>query len=66
MAKILIKYFVSVFTEEEVKSVPAIEEKVNMGVLENVDITLKKVTKAIEKMKNNKAAGVDDLVSNIH
>ena len=63
MAKILNKYFIYVFMKEEVMSAPTIEEKVNMEVLENVEITQEKVAKAIEKMKNNKAAEVDDLVS---
>jgi len=66
MCEILNNYFSTVFTVEDLTSMPTIEYMKNrcdpdrhVEILEDIDITEKKVWKALKNMKENKSAGGD-------
>jgi hypothetical protein len=63
MAKVLNEYFVSVFTREDLRNLPILEEVEEKEVLLDIDITKERIMKAVKQMKPNKAAGVDGLGS---
>ena len=66
MCHILNRYFSSVFTREDMSNVPCalgpteISEKCTIN---DIEINEQRISKAIDHLKNNKAAGVDDLNS---
>ena len=60
MAKVLNEYFVTVFTKEDLSNMPIMEEEEDeKEILMGIEITEEGITKAVKKMKPNKAAGVD-------
>jgi hypothetical protein len=66
MSMILNKYFSSVFTKENMNTVPEASEKVRFGKevgISDIKVTEEKVEKAMRILKANKAGGVDDLDS---
>ena len=62
MADVLNEYFASVFTEENKITVPEVHLNDRL-ILSEINVTEEKVFKAVNKMKANKAGGVDGLVS---
>ena len=68
MSRILNEYFSSVFTKENMNTVPVASEKVRLGKeveLGDIKVTEEKVEKAIRSLKANKTGGVDDLDSSL-
>ena len=63
MARNLNEYFATVFTREDTNNIPLAEVENCKEILQDIDITFERVQKAINSMKPNKAAGVDELVS---
>ena len=69
MSEVLNKYFASVFTVEDLNTVPMAERRDNGQQpmkelqLEAIDITDEKVYEALKKLKPNKTGGVDGLNS---
>jgi ribonucleases P/MRP protein subunit RPP40 len=59
MARVLNEYFGSVFTREDTINIPLGNFESLKHELTDIDITKEKVSKAIDQMKKNKAAGVD-------
>jgi len=62
-AEVLNEYFASVFTKEDISTVPEIVNIEGVKTLSDVTITEERVQKAVDKMKHNNAAGEDGLVS---
>jgi hypothetical protein len=62
-AKVLNEYFSSVFTKENTSTVPTSLELEEGKTLSDIYITEERIQKAVDKMKQNKAAGEDGLVS---
>jgi Reverse transcriptase (RNA-dependent DNA polymerase) len=56
---VLNEYFVTVFTREDVSNMPLMEEEDEKEILMDIEITEEEITKAVKKMRPNKAAGVD-------
>ena len=55
--------FASVFTKEDTSTIPAIVNVEGGNTLSDINITEERIQKAVDKMKHNKAAGEDGLVS---
>jgi len=62
-AKVLNEYFSSVFTKEDISTVPMSCNLEGGKILSDIAITEERIQKAVDKMKHNKAAGEDGLVS---
>jgi ribonucleases P/MRP protein subunit RPP40 len=71
MGNMLNSYFGAVFTKEDEMELEEVENKFAENelersyVLENIEMTEDKIEKAIDKLKSNKAAGVDDMGSTL-
>ena len=66
MSKLLNNYFASVFTEEDVQNMPEMPASnftKEFVKLEDIEISEEIVIKSIDRMKPNKAAGVDGLTT---
>jgi len=66
MSAILSEYFSTVFTREDVSNMPTIgnNARVDEGCfIDNIEINEMRIIKAFNELKDNKAAGVDDLNS---
>ncbi len=62
-AKVLNEYFSSVFTKEDTSTLPISCKSEEGKHLSDITITEDRIQKAVDKMKHNKAAGEDGLVS---
>lgn len=65
MGRILKGFFSSVFTIEDLETIPAVSEEHYEVKMEEVRVTENRVRKVIMQTKKNKAAGVDDINSNM-
>ena len=68
MGTVLNKFFSSVFTKENVMVLPQASTKAVEGkgeTIENMNITEACVSKAIDSLKKNKAAGIDGMNTTI-
>jgi ribonuclease P/MRP protein subunit RPP40 len=63
MSKVLNEYFGTVFTNEDMSSMPRSEGVVNGRGLHKIEITEEQVVRAIKILQDNKAPGVDGLNS---
>ena len=64
MAEELNKFFASVFTQEDITTVPVLEPETNNTFL-NVEITKQKVKNTIGEIKENGAQGHDEISAKI-
>ena len=64
MGNMLNTYFKSVFTKENTNYVPTASKEAKGGrvlMMEEIGITSDKIVQAIDSLKNNKAAGIDEI-----
>ncbi len=63
MANLLNNYFATVFTKEDINTIPEINKNLAENEIIDIEITEERVQKAVDSLKYNKAGGVDGLVS---
>ncbi len=60
-ANVLNNYFASVFTKENTENIPQIKSKETIPAISHIEITNEKIIKAIDKLKESKSQGPDNI-----